>query len=109
MFYKHYNARDFRTDLRQSLNSVSNCIEFEEIYLRTSDKHAPMKMKTIRANQAPYMTKSLRKAIMTRSSLKNRLYKNFTLENRIAYKKQRNYCSKLYKKERKKVLRKIKH
>ena len=58
-------------------------------------------MKSVRANQAPYMTKALRKAIMRRSSLKNRLFKTFTQENNKAYKKQRNYCSRLYKKERK--------
>ena len=44
---------------------------------------------------------------MTRSSLKNRLYKNFTTENSKAYKKQRNYCSRLYKKERKKFYEKL--
>ena len=59
-------------------------------------------MKSEGANQAPYMTKTLNKAIMTRSSLKNKLYKNFTQENSRAYKKQRNYCGRLYKKERKK-------
>ena len=55
----------------------------------------------------PYMTKPLRKAIMIRSSLKNKLYKNFTPNNSMAYKKQRNYCSRLYKKERKKYYEKL--
>ena len=31
-----------------------------------------MKMKSVRANQVPYMTKPLRKAIMIQSSLKNK-------------------------------------
>ena len=53
------------------------------------------------------MTKSLRKAIMLRSSLKNKLYKNFTDENNKIYKKQKNYCSRLYKKERKKFYEKL--
>ena len=66
-----------------------------------------MKMKSVRANQAPYMTKALRKAIMIRSSLKNILHKNFTPNNSMAYKKQRNYCSRLYKKERKKFNEKL--
>ena len=38
---------------------------------------------------------------MTRSSLKNKLYKNVTPNNSMAYKKQRNYCSRLYKKGKK--------
>ena len=41
--------------------------------------------KSVRANQAPYMTKALRKAIMIRSSLKNKLHENFTPDNSMAY------------------------
>ena len=32
------------------------------------DRHAPLKRKTIRGNQEPFMTKQLSKAIMNRSS-----------------------------------------
>ena len=66
-----------------------------------------MKTKTVRANQAPYITKSLRKAIMTRSALKSRLYRNFTSYNNMMYRKQKNYCSRLYKKERKSFYEKL--
>ena len=59
-------------------------------------------MKTIRNNQVPCMTKTLRKAIMRRSNLANKFLKTGTPESNIAYKRQRNYCSRLYKKERKK-------
>ena len=55
----------------------------------------------------PYMTKALRKAITIRSSLKNKLHNNFTPNNSMAYKKQRNYCSRLYKKEREKYYEKL--
>ena len=48
------------------------------------------------------MTKALRKAIMKRSELESKCAKNKTNENLKSYKKQRNFCSKLYKKERKK-------
>ena len=56
----------------------------------------------LRANHVPYMTKALRKAIMKRSELESKYVKNKTNENLKSYKKQRNFCSKLYKKERKK-------
>ena len=59
-------------------------------------------MKTIRNTQVPYMTKTLRKAIMRRSNLANKFLKTGTPESNITYKKQKNYCSRLYKKERKK-------
>ena len=58
--------------------------------------------KIVRANQAPYITKNMRKAIMRRSALENIFYKDRNPENHKAYKKQKNYCSRLYKKERKK-------
>ena len=38
------------------------------------DKHAPLKTKTIRGNQAPFMTKNLSNAIMNRSRLKGKNY-----------------------------------
>ena len=71
----------------EALIGVSNYLEFLTIYLRVLNIYVPMKMKFVRANQAPYMTKALRKAIMIRSSLKNKLHKNFTPNNSMAYKK----------------------
>ena len=64
--------------------------------------HAPLKKKVVRANEVPYMTKALRKAIANRSRLENRYYHDKTDESKIAYNKQNNYCSRLYKKVRKK-------
>ena len=64
--------------------------------------HAPLKKKVVRANEVPYMTKALRKAIATRSRLENRYHKNKSGESLRAYKKQKNFCSRLYKNERKK-------
>ena len=48
------------------------------------------------------MMKALRKAIMRRSELEAKYFKQKTNETLKAYKKQKNYCSRLYKKERKK-------
>ena len=47
------------------------------------------------------MTKALRKAIMRRSDLESKYFKNKTNENKARFKKQKKICSKLYKKERK--------
>ena len=62
-----------------------------------------MKKKFIKANEVPYMTKALRKAIMKRSELESKYLKNKIYQNKKIYKKQKNFCSKLYKKERKKL------
>ena len=55
-----------------------------------------LRKKVIRANNMPYMTKNLRKAIMRGSALKNKLYKSKYLEDENAFKKQRNFWNRLY-------------
>ena len=46
------------------------------------------------------MNKELRKAIMTRKHLLNKLRKFNCPENQLAYKRQRNYCVKLLKRSK---------
>ena len=49
------------------------------------------------------MTKALRKAIMIRSRLKNRFNKTRSDENWSIYKTQRNFCTKLLRKTKKRL------
>ena len=74
---------------------VINFSEFNERVETVLNEHAPIKKKCIRANDGPFMTKALRKAIYTRTSLCNRYNKNRTQENWNAFKRQRNKCVKL--------------
>ena len=71
-------------------------------FLDVLEKQAPMKKGNVRANEVPYMTKALRKAIMTRSRLQNRHHKLKTDESKLLFNRQRNYCNRLYKRERRK-------
>ena len=80
-----------------SANRIYKYKTFEEIFLMVLNKHAPLKKKTIRGNNVPYMTKTLRKAIMRRSKLQTKYFKNGTVENLKTFTKQKNYCSRLYK------------
>ena len=64
--------------------------EFNEIFLKVLDKHAPRKQKYIRANNANYITKARRKKIMQRSRLCKKILRQRTKESKIAYNKQRN-------------------
>ena len=59
---------------------------------------APIKRRYIRANNAPFINKSLSKAIMVRSRLRNKFLKLKTSELREAYNKQGNYCVTLLRK-----------
>ena len=60
-----------------------------------------MKKKTIRANQAPYITKSLRKAIMKRTQLANKYHKTRLDIDNKEFRKQKNFVNRLYKREKK--------
>ncbi len=69
--------------------------------MKILEKHAPSKQKVYRANDKPYMTKALRRAIMLRSSMKNKYMKYKTPDLHRAYKKQKNFTNRLLQKERK--------
>ena len=106
--YKHFVIGNFRLELRFKLRNeiVENYGKFEDIFLGILGKHAPLKKKVLRANEKPYMTKTL-KAIMRRSALQNKYYRGRTPESEKAFKKQRNYTTKLIKKEKKKYFSSI--
>ena len=107
--YKHFDNTRFRGDLKRELYSDNNNINvysyFEKTYLKVLNKYAPMKKKVVRANEVPYMTKALRKANAARSRLEHRVHKTRTEESINAFKKRKNYCSKLYNKRKKEILR----
>ena len=57
---------------------MNNYSPFENIVLDTLNRHAPMKKKLLRGFHAPYVTKTLRKAIMKRSNLQTKYFKGAT-------------------------------
>ena len=70
--YKTFNANLFKQELNNELLSIDNnnaeLVEFTNTVLSLLDKHAPIKRKYIRANNA-FMTKELRAAIIQKSKL----------------------------------------
>ena len=89
-------------DLLKEL-SLSNLQEgdfdkFKFIVSNLLESHAPLKEKYIRRNQAPFMNKSVRKAIMVRTQLLNKFRKENSFINELAYKRQRNFCTTLIRK-----------
>ena len=73
----------------------NNYLEFKKNFVETLDKNASKKTKIFRGNQKPYINKTLRKAIMKRSQLKNKANKTKDPKDILKYKKQRNYAAKL--------------
>ena len=102
--YKYFDNELFRADLLQKLSmhgifhkENAECKTFEDIFIDTLNRHAPLKKRYIRANNAPFMTKALCKSIMVRSRLRNKFLKLKTIKSREAYQKQRNYCVSLFR------------
>ena len=81
--------------------SNSEYQHFLNIFIEILNKHAPMKIKYLRANQAKFMTKGLYKANMKRSRLRNKFLCDRTETFRKEYKKQRYFCVNLLKKVKK--------
>ena len=79
--------RDSNWKLEDLVNSTLNYI----------NQRIPLKSHYIRANQIPYMNKTISKAIMVRSRLKNKYMKNMSDESKRNHKRQRNYCVKLFR------------
>ena len=102
-FKKKINEEDFNQELRGrlSIELVDNYRSFENVFIGVLNRHAPIRKKVIRANHVPYVTKALRKAIMKRSQLEKIYFKKRTQESFKKYRKQKNYCSRLNKRERK--------
>ena len=97
--YKNFDEDLFKNKLKLKLNSLVeiNYPNFQKCFLELLNSQAPIKTKYIRGNNQPYMTKTLRKAIMTRSKLRNKYNTQRTHENWQSYKKQRNFCVKIHK------------
>ena len=105
--YKGFDNSIFRAELNEMLNdtynkNTVNYKSFELIFMILLNKHAPMREKYVRANNAPFMNKVLSKAVMNRSRLRNRFLKNPTIINKTIYNKHRNYCVNLFRREKRK-------
>ena len=90
--YSKFDPVKFRSNLHDELSrccrdgttydNLNATIEKEVL-----NKHAPLKKKSVRANDGPFMTKALRKAIMLRTRLRNMYNKFKTQEKWNAFKK----------------------
>ena len=109
IFYRDYKAFEHNTSetrLQSKLKSetIIDYSQFQSIFLETLDNIVPVQTKILRYNNNPFMNKAFRKAIMTRSRLKNKFNKNSSAKNWNSYKKERNFCLSYYVKLRKNTL-----
>ena len=77
---------------------------FLSICQQALDSRAPKKQKYIRSNHVPFINKTILKAIMYPSRLRNKFLKTRSNEDKKAYHRQRNYCLTLVRKAKKRLL-----
>ena len=109
--FRSFSNLSFRNDLLIETSKLRKTGKLHESFQKTLNevfnKHVPIKKRTLRANQAPFMTKAISKAIMNRSRLKNRYLKSRNIEHKRAYNRQRNYCVSLIRKAKKSFFNEI--
>ena len=114
--YKYFDPEAFINDIKDanlgaivSLSDDPNSVysDFYAHFKSILDLHAPLKSKTLRGNWAPFMSKDLSKAIMTRSRLNNKFNRQKIKANWKAYALQRNKCVQLRKKAIKITFQKV--
>ena len=96
--FRYYCNNSFKESLQKAISQNLGA-GYDEIYEifpascnKSLDSRAPLKKKYVTGNYSPSMNKSLSKAIMVRTRLRNIFLKNMSEENKINYNKQRNLC-----------------
>ena len=98
LFYRCYkNFDDEKFELKKHLSSVLDFESFHFAFKTTLHQFTPLKQRVVQNNNEPFMTKSLHKATVKRSKLRNKFSKEKKSKNWSDYKQQRNYCSNLLK------------
>ena len=94
---------DVKSSIIQMI-SENNDLEFDRFKTGLDEaiqRHAPVKKRYVRANQAPFINKMINKEIMKRPRLRNKLLNTKSDIDRKAYNKQRNLCVSLIRSEKK--------
>ena len=110
---KNFSEQAFLQEIEECMQNrdFSNEIEpfesFSNDFKNILERYAPKKSKIVRGNDAPFMTKQLRSEIRHRSRLSNKAKTEKTQMARLAFRKQRNKCTKLLRQSKKAYFEKI--
>ena len=93
---KNFNEKAFLESFSRKSDDSKENYEFLSYQFQSMvNKHAPLKTKIVRGNNAPFVNKALRKEIYKRSALRNKFLKDSSGSNWQKYQKQRNKCVKI--------------
>ena len=98
--FRYFETKNFLYELENKLhtrecNGGIKYYDLTNIFQSTLDSRAPLKQKQMTGNHAPFMTKELSKAIMTRFTIRNKYNKWPCRENSLALKQIKNRCTNL--------------
>ena len=101
--YKGFSNEAFTHELESALAKFSQISfgTFKSTVDNILQKHAPIKKRYVRANQASFINSKIHKEVTRRTRLRNKFIDSKTDVDGIAYNKQRNYCVSLIRKEKK--------
>ena len=95
--FKNSDNVKFRSDIVTANFNADNFGIYESTIFNAFNCYVPIKKKYIPTNEAPFMSKELRKAIMKKRRLRNIFLKHRIDTNKLDYNTQRNICTKLLK------------
>ena len=102
--YKNFSNDAFRSELAIENGNLQNFNNLDSLLAKCKNvlnRTAPLKQKHVRANNSPFINKTILKAIMKRTRLKNKFIKYRCERNKRAYNAQRNLCVSLVRKAKK--------
>ena len=96
-YYNNYNKEQFESVLKQRLVNSSNFVEFLDTFLANLNEHAPLRKTKNQYDHQVFLSKTLCKAKMKLSKLRNTFKKKRSSENWQNYERQRNILSNILK------------
>ncbi len=103
--YKHFGETVFMDEVSNIPFSICDVFDevddnywlYSKLFSEVLDEYAPLKNRTIKRKQVPYMNARLRKEMYCRNNLRNKYYKNRSKESWELYRKQRNKVTALHR------------
>ena len=98
--YKNFSNDAFRSEVVIENGNLQNFNDLDSLLAKCKNvlnRTAPLKQKHVRANNSPFINKTILKAIMKRTRLKNKFIKYRCERNKRAY----NLCVSLVRKAKK--------
>ena len=89
--FKQFDSDQSKLDICNSISVMRTHAAFENNFVSILDKHAPKKIKLLRANQKPHFNKNLLKQTLTTSRLKHRANKSKNSSDIVKFKQQRTW------------------